>query len=97
MSDFRIEHPQASTALGLGIAGLLGGVILILPLVVSPVAWRLGRRAVREIDATEGVLSGRDKARIGALLGLVGTVLLGALLSVVAVFLAVTAIGLSSR
>ncbi len=52
--DFRVEHPQASTALGLGIAGLLGGVLLVLPLAASPLAWRLGRRAVREIDASDG-------------------------------------------
>jgi hypothetical protein len=93
--DFRVEHPQASTALGLGIAGLLGGVLLVLPLAASPLAWRLGRRAVREIDASDGRLAGRGKARAGAVLGAVGSVVLGALAAVALVFAAIGVIGLS--
>ena len=94
-SDFRVEHPEASTALGLGIAGLLGGVLLVLPLLVSPIAWRLGRRAVREIDASGGALEGRGKARAGAVLGATGSVLLGALAAVALVFVALGVIGLA--
>lgn len=95
MSDFEVEHPDASTALGLGIAGLLGGMLLVLPLLVSPIAWRLGRRTVREIDASGGTLVGRRKARVGASLGAIGSIVLLALCAVALVFVAISLIGLA--
>jgi hypothetical protein len=71
------RHPSATTALVLGIIGLAGiafcgGVTLVL----SPFAWMTGARAVREIDATQGQLDGRDQANAGRIMGIIGTVLL---------------------
>ncbi|MBE7325399.1 DUF4190 domain-containing protein [Nocardioides sp. Y6] len=64
------DHPQATTILVLGILSLICCQIL------GPVAWIMGKKAVAEIDATPGRYSGRDKANIGKILGIIGTVLL---------------------
>ncbi len=53
--------------------GILG--LVILPL-LSPFAWVIGGKAVREIDASQGALGGRQSAQIGYVLGIVGTVIL---------------------
>lgn len=71
------NHPSATTALVLSLIGLAGiafcgGVTLVL----SPFAWRIGARAVREIDQSQGRLGGRDQANAGKIMGLIGTVLL---------------------
>ena len=64
------EHPQATVVLVLGILGVVG-----LP-VVAPVAWYLGRQALREIDANPGAYSRREHVFVGYVLGIVGTALL---------------------
>jgi Domain of unknown function (DUF4190) len=65
------EHPQATTVLILGILGL------VLCQVLGPFALVMGRKTVREIDASGGTLGGRGNAQVGYILGIVGTVLLG--------------------
>ena len=84
------NHPSATTALVLGLIGLAG--ILFcggITLVLSPFAWRMGARAVREIDANPGMYAGRDQANAGRIMGLIGTVLL-----VLGVLVFVAAVGL---
>ena len=78
------EHPSATTAMVLGIVGLVG-VLLCggLTLVVSPFAWVIGGRALREIDSEPGRYGGREMASAGRVMGIVGTGLLA--LGVVAV------------
>ncbi len=44
---------------------------------IAPFAWRIGKRTVDEIDASQGRLGGRGSAQAGYILGLIGTVLLG--------------------
>jgi hypothetical protein len=71
------NHPSATTALVLSLIGLAGiafcgGITLVL----SPFAWRIGARAVREIDASQGRLGGREQANAGRIMGIIGTVLL---------------------
>jgi hypothetical protein len=71
------EHPSATTAMVLGLIGLVG--ILVcggLTLVVSPFAWAIGSRALREIDADPAAYSGREMASAGRVMGIVGTGLL---------------------
>jgi uncharacterized membrane protein YjgN (DUF898 family) len=63
------EHPQATTVLVLGILGL------VLCQVLSPIAWVMGNRVVREIDAANGHLGGRSSANAGRICGIVGTAL----------------------
>ena len=71
------NHPSATTALVLGIIGLVGIALCGgITLVLSPFAWRMGARAVREIDDNPGMYAGRDQANAGRILGLIGTVLL---------------------
>ena len=65
------DHPQATTALVLGIVAIVicGGLL-------SPVAWWIGKKSVNEIDASQGRLGGRGAAQAGYILGIVGTCML---------------------
>jgi hypothetical protein len=78
------DHPQAVTVLILGILGL------VLCQVLSPFAWVIGNRALREIDASGGRLGGRGQVNAGRICGIVGSVLL----IVAAASLLVAALGL---
>jgi hypothetical protein len=86
-------HPKSTTALVLGIVGLAGGLVCWLPLVVSPFAWAMGRKAVKEIDASPGTWSGREAANAGFITGVIGTVILGLALAAMAVVMAVFVTG----
>jgi hypothetical protein len=46
------------------------------PLLVSPFAWVIGHRSLREIRAAGGHLGGESSAQAGMVMGIVGTVLL---------------------
>ena len=82
------DHPSATTAMVLGIIGLVGIALCGgITLVLSPFAWGIGRRAVREIDADPARYGGRDKANAGKVMGIIGTVIL-----VLAVLLVIVAI-----
>lgn len=80
------DHPRATTSLVLGILGI------VLCGIAAPFAWRMGKRTVTEIDASNGQLGGRGSAQAGYVLGLIGTILLG-LAVAFAVILIVIAIG----
>ena len=64
------DHPKATTALVLGILGL------VVCGVIAPFAWRIGRRTLDEIDGSHGQLGGRGTAQAGYVLGIIGTVVL---------------------
>jgi hypothetical protein len=64
------DHPRATTALVLGILGI------VLCSIASPFAWRIGKQTVREIDDSHGQLGGRGAAQAGYVMGIIGTVLL---------------------
>ncbi len=69
------DHPKAMTALVLGIIGMASILMCCgLGLFLSPFAWVMGSRVVREIDASGGAQGGRGNANIGRILGIVGTV-----------------------
>ena len=70
------QHPSATTAMVLGICALGGMFVCGLPIVLSPFAWMVGGRAVREIDANPGRYSGRDQAQAGRIMGMIGSALL---------------------
>jgi uncharacterized membrane protein YjgN (DUF898 family) len=74
------NHPQATTALVLGILGL------VVCGVIAPFAWSIGRDAVQEIDASGGQWGGRSEANAGRLLGMIGTILLLAGLAMLILF-----------
>lgn len=88
------NHPQATTAMVLGLVGLVGSLVLCgLTLVVSPFAWALGRNSLKEIEASQGRLGGESSARAGMIMGIIGTVLLGLGLLMIIGFAVVVAIG----
>jgi hypothetical protein len=61
----------------LGIIGLVGLFVCGVLVVLSPIAWYYGNRALEEIDMSGGTLGGRGNAKAGQILGIIGTVLLG--------------------
>ncbi|MFI9506823.1 DUF4190 domain-containing protein [Nocardia sp. NPDC052566] len=64
------NHPKATTIMVLGILGL------VLCQLLGPVAWIMGRGALREIDASGGRLGGRSNVKVGYICGIIGTVAL---------------------
>ena len=84
------DHPQTTTILILGICGLAVCGAL------GPFAWSMGNKALREIDASEGQIGGRDTVNVGRILGLVGTILLGVSVLVLVFVFSVAAIGIYS-
>lgn len=71
------KHANATTSMVLGIIGLASVAICCgIGLVVSPFAWGLGARAVKQIDAEPHTYSGRSEANAGKIMGIIGTVLL---------------------
>jgi hypothetical protein len=81
------DHPKATLVLILGILGL------VVCGVVAPFAWRMGKRTVDEIDASQGQLGGRGSAQAGYILGIIGTALLALGLLALAFVVVLTIIG----
>jgi len=77
------DHPQTTTILILGILGLVACGVL------GPFAWSMGNKALREIDASNGQLGGRDTVNVGRILGIIATILLGVGLAFVVVLVLV--------
>ena len=74
-----MPHPQANTAMILGIVGLVGTFLCGILVVLGPFAWAMGARARREIDAEPHRWSGRSEATTGYVTGIITTSLLGLL------------------
>ena len=71
------NHPRATLALVLGITGVAGAPFFCgLTLLVSPFAWVIGHRALREVRASAGRLGGESAAQAGMVMGIIGSVLL---------------------
>lgn len=68
-------HPEANSAMVLGIVGLClsvmcGGIGVF----VAPFGWVKGKRVMSEIDANPQAFSGRGNAQAGFITGLIGTI-----------------------
>ena len=87
------NHPQSTLALTLGLVGLVGTMLCLLPAVVGPFAWYVGGKAKNEIDASGGQLGGRGPAVAGYVLGIITTVLLALVVLGVATLIAVGVAG----
>jgi len=70
------NHGRAVASMVVGIVALVFGCAYGVTLLGSPVAWWLGAKAKKEIDASQGQLGGRGMAQAGFILGIIGTVLL---------------------
>jgi uncharacterized membrane protein YjgN (DUF898 family) len=84
------DHPSSTTVLVLGILGL------VVCQVLSPFAWVMGNRVVREIDASRGQLGGRSAANAGRICGIIGTALLALSALLVVLFLGLAVAGTST-
>jgi len=69
-------HPQATTSMVLGIVALTGFCLCYITIFLAPVAWYLGSKSVKEIDANPQALSGRGQANAGKILGIIGTIVM---------------------
>lgn len=87
---------------GRGLASMILGIVSLvlcfgygIGLLGSPIAWWLGAKSLKEIDAVPGQYSGRGMAQAGQILGIIGTVLLGlyllALIAILVIFVVVEA------
>ncbi|MDX6277473.1 MAG: hypothetical protein QOJ72_1601 [Nocardioidaceae bacterium] len=83
------KHPQATTALVLGIIGLTGMMFCVTCL-LAPVAWVIGAKTVKAIDSSGGAYGGRSEANAGKIMGIIGTVLLILALCLAAVLIILT-------
>ena len=72
-------HPRATLSLVLGIVGVAGFFVLLLPVLASPLAWYFGAVAQREAER-EPTRWSEGSSRAGMVLGMVGTALLALLL-----------------
>ena len=68
--------PRATAAMVLGIIGVAGS-ILLLPVIVSPLAWYFGAVAERQAEREPTRYRRASEARTGMILGIIGTALLG--------------------
>ncbi|VXA95184.1 conserved hypothetical protein [Aeromicrobium sp. 9AM] len=83
------KHPQATPAMVFGIVSLAGLFACVVPILLAPVAWILGAKAVKEIDANPAAHSGRGEANAGKIMGIIGTCLLVLVLLVIVVLVIV--------
>jgi uncharacterized membrane protein len=92
MGSEQIAHPRATSIL---VTGILG--ITIIPF-LGPVAWALGRSALREIDAEPTRYTNRSVVQVGMILGVISTVVLivGLVLIVTIVIWVTTGEGIKS-
>lgn len=81
------EHPNATTVLIVGILSL------VVCQFAGPVAWIMGRKALREIDASGGAIGGRSQVLVGYITGIVATALvaIALLIFVVAMVIVIAA------
>jgi len=78
--------------LGLASIAFCGGFLLIL----SPFAWAIGGKAVREIDANSTMYSGRNEANTGRICGIIGTIFLVLFVLVWAFIIGLFTLGLTT-
>ena len=86
------QHPMAKRSMTLGLIGLCGFFVLIVPVLLSPCAWYYGAVARREMDRAPTQWSNRSEATTGLVCGIIGTALLG--LAVMLGFLVVGSLAL---
>ena len=83
------ESSQATLALGLGIVGLFVNLL-------APVAWALGQKELKAIDAGLRHPENRSSASIARVLGIIGTVMLGISIALV-LFLTIGTVTFATR
>jgi hypothetical protein len=77
----------------LGIIGVAGFFILLVPVIISPLAWYFGAVAEREAEREPTRYRKAGEAKTGLVLGIIGTALLGVVLLMLFVVGALMVIG----
>ncbi len=90
----QVPHPEANTALIMGIVSLAGTFVCGILCVVGPFAWAKGAKVRREIDANPQQWSGRGEATAGYVMGIVTTMLM--ILAVLVLIVAIVIIAASA-
>ena len=89
------KAPHATLSMVLGILSVAGGLVLVVPALLGPVAWYLGASARRTVEREPTRWSGSGESSAGVVLGIIGT---GLLMLVIAVLgLAVIGLYVTSR
>lgn len=73
-------HPRATLSMVLGIVGLAGFFVLLVPVFACPFAWYYGAVADREAQREPHRYRPGGEARSGMIMGMIGSALLGLLL-----------------
>ncbi|NNH75495.1 DUF4190 domain-containing protein [Nocardia uniformis] len=76
-----VDHPQAVLILVLGILSL------VFCQLAGPVAWVMGRNALREIDSSGGAMGGRGMVMAGYVCGIIASIFI--ILAVIVLILAI--------
>lgn len=71
-----LQHPMAKRSMILGLIGVCGFFVLIVPVLLSPFAWYYGAVARRDMDRSPTQWSNRGEATTGLVCGVIGTALL---------------------
>ncbi|MEU0507399.1 DUF4190 domain-containing protein [Nocardia sp. NPDC004278] len=81
------DHPQAVLILILGILSL------VLCTLIGPFAWFMGRRALAEIDRSDGTIGGRGLVMAGYICGIISSafIILAAVGAIIVLIVAVIA------
>jgi hypothetical protein len=80
----RWEHPNGTTILVLGILSLVTSCFIL-----GPIAWSMGNRAIREMDANPGAWSNRGNVNAGRICGIISSCIAG--LGAMVVLMVITA------
>jgi len=83
----QVQHPEANTALIMGIVALAGTFVCGILCVIGPFAWAKGAKVRREIDAEPHRWRGRGEATAGYVMGIITTILM--ILGLVGLFLVI--------
>ena len=70
------EHPQGTTILVLGIVSLVFTFVCGLGALLGPVAWIMGNKAIKEIDASPQLYTNRGQIQGGRVCGIIASALL---------------------
>jgi hypothetical protein len=84
------DHPQGTTILVLGILSLVVCGLL------GPVAWIMGNKAMKEIDANPGAYANRGNVQAGRIIGIIATCLLAFTVAAYGFFILVIVAGSAS-
>lgn len=100
-STYPTSSGNATTALVLGIVGLLGSVgsccccLSWLLGLCAPAAWYLGSQEIQAIREGRAPAAGEGTARAGMICGIIGTVVLALYLVCIAIYVALVGVGVA--